>query len=206
MEILWSIKISQNTFHVINGIVTNMCAHYQKSKPQRRILLVTEKGNRWCPWFAAWSASDHPNWTSPLTCRSTSGPRRRLSCKQFQLDQNPGRHFIQPWRLHNSVGSPEVLLCIDMEKILHRRKCHISYQCLQAHVSHLKDMSQIYKQCDICECELSLKCSWFDKDSDFFTFPSLLVKGTNGELLDWRFFLGGVFSPLLLSLHHLPLN
>ena len=89
-----------------------------------------------------------------------------------------------------------------MEKILHRRKCHISYQCLQAHVSHTSQRHVT----DLCECELSLKCSWFDKDSDFFTFPSLLVKGTNGELLDWRFFLGGVFSPLLLSLHHLPLN
>ena len=113
-----------------------------------------EKGNRLCPWFPAFSSGlrvtipiEHPHWLA-----EARSPSRRPSCKQFHSHQNPARHLIQPPRLHNSVRSPEVLLCIDMEKILHRRKCHISYQCLQAHVSNFKDMSQIYIH--------RVKCLW----------------------------------------------
>ena len=169
-----------------------------------------------CSPFPARSGSDHPNWTSPLTCRSTSAPRRRLSCKQFQLDQNPGRHFIQPRRLHNSVGSPEVLLCIDMEKILHRPG-NITFR-----INAFRQMCHISKTChryvNPTTCKMSILGFEFDLYSalTFFTFPSPPCKKEaggkkNGELLDWRFFLGrSSSSPTLLSLlllhHHLHLN
>ena len=106
----------------------------------------------WFPSFFQRSGSDHSNWTSTLTCPSTSA--------QLQ-DARPAnnfiriRHFIQLRRLPNCVPSPEVLLCIDMEKILHRRKCHISYQCLR-HICHTF-------QRNVTEISIVrfLKCLWF---------------------------------------------
>ena len=144
---------------------------------------MIEKGNRWCPWFSSGLRVTIPQLNIHIDLLKHVCPPGG-GCKQFQLDQNPGRHFIQPSRLHNCVGSPEVLLCIDMEKILHRRKYHISYQCLQADVSHFKDMSQIYKPCDMWNV-----CSrfWisFKFCTDFFKFPPLKKEGERKKWDEW---------------------